>query len=133
VKKVKPSEREEEEEEEDIGAMSEFSSLEDDDEPKKKKARKSKGPPTTTTTEEGSKKSKTSTKPTEDALETKLKKLKGLVMACGTRKQWKKLYEEARCQDDEAASDEQKTKARKGQIGVVERVLLDLGMVRYML
>lgn len=112
--------------------MSEFSSLEDDEEPKKKKARKSKGSPSMTT-QEGTKTSKTSTKTTGDPLETKLKKLKALVLQCGTRKPWKRLYEEARCPDEEeAASDEQKTKAKKGQISVVEEVLVDLGMVRGM-
>lgn len=112
--------------------MSEFSSLEDDEEPKKKKARKSKGSPVTGDKEPKTKLSSSSSKTTTtaDSAETKLKKLKSLVTLCGTRKPWKKLFEDAGCPDLESGSDEQKTKARKGQITVVERTLLDLGMVR---
>lgn len=108
--------------------MSEFSELEDE-EPKKKKPRKSKssistskGPFTKSTL------AKTPTKTTSTA-EVKLKKLKRLVLLCGTGKPWKKMFEEAECPDQESANENQRIKTLKKQAGVVERVLLDLGMV----
>lgn len=127
-KKASPKTKPKKVEEEDKGQVSEFSSLEDDEEPKKKKARKSKSSPANG--EKDAKKASTSKTTTADSIETKLKKLKNLVTLCGTRKPWKKLFEEAGCPDSETGSDEQKLKARKGQIAVVEKTLLDLGMVR---
>lgn len=106
--------------------MSEFSELEDE-EPKKKKPRQSKSSPSISTGP--SSKSTTTAKSPTSTAEIKLKKLKGLVLLCGTRKPWKKIFEEAACPDEESADEDRRIKTLKKQATVVERILLDLGMV----
>ncbi|PWN53404.1 hypothetical protein IE53DRAFT_384102 [Violaceomyces palustris] len=65
-----------------------------------------------------SKKTGTPASSTEDVWEKKLAKLKSLVLACGVRKQWKKLYEKEGIQEDDY----------RMQCKYVDGVLEELGM-----
>lgn len=105
------------------GIVSEFSSLEDDDtEPAKKKSKRRQS--------STSLKRDSSTNAKKDSTESRLKRLKALVIECGTRKVWKNLFEEAKCPDAQGLTEEEKRTTKKAQLVVVERALREIGMVR---
>jgi hypothetical protein len=127
-KKAKEEEGEDSRDMTAIGDMSEYSSLEDDDVPPARKKKLSNSPGAASASTKARKSgSKSGVK---DSTESRLKKLKALVLECGTRKPWKKLFEDAKCSDVDNASEEEKRKIRKAQVIVVEEALREIGMVR---
>jgi hypothetical protein len=95
AKKIAPAEKKKVEEPVN---MSDFSELDDDEEPKKKKARKSKDTsPADSSNKEKVLSARSSTSSSSNGLESKLRKLKDLVILCGTRRAWKRLFEDAGC------------------------------------
>lgn len=107
------------------GHLSQFSSLDEEVEPAKEKRK-----PQRSRVSKGARiKKEGASKESRDSTAAKLKKLKGLVLLCGTRKPWKKLFEEAGCADDEGADEETTKMARKRQVRLIEGVLQEIGMV----
>lgn len=124
-KRLKQKERE--------STLSEFSSLEDSDDDKKKKksqSRPKKKSRSSTNSDSSSRKPAShGSKDGSEKLEAKLKKWKKLVVLCGTRRIWKRLFEDAGCPDLEDDEEKVKVETLKKQIEVVEEALKDLGMV----
>ncbi|UZJ52727.1 hypothetical protein CBS101457_002047 [Exobasidium rhododendri] len=115
---------------EEKGSMSDFSELDDED---PKPARKKTKVEAKSSTAAGAALKKREVKDSgsnknQSNSEAKLKRWKALVLECGTRRSWKKMFEEANCADDEQASDAQKERIAIAQIAVVGKELSKEGM-----